>query len=376
MKAVICKLDTAEVDPIDEAVRRIVAGELIVLPTETVYAAAARLDVESARIALAELRSGTPLTAPLVPHVDGFRSAELYVDQLNADDRHMMRRLTDRLWPGPVALDLPVASESKLASSFGIALSVISDAGRVTLRCPDHSATLEIIGRCRVPIAMVRVETSGGPSPWNKSAIESLPGGITWVLDAGPTRFNRPSSVVRLESGGYRVTRVGVFDQRIIEKQMQTTVLFVCSGNTCRSPMAAALARNVIAQTLRTIPSQIESKGYSVQSAGTFAMPGMKATPQAVEAVADFGADLAHHRSKTLSHELINAADLIVVMGQSHRMNVLAMNPAAASRTLLLDPEGDVEDPIGGDVSLYRELAGRFNDLIRDRLNQTIFKDR
>lgn len=376
MKAVHVKLGTSEVDPVDEAVRRIVAGELIVLPTETVYAAAGRLDVDAARIALAQCRSGAPSTAALVPHVDGLASAEMYVDQLNEDDRRVMHRLIHRLWPGPVALDLPVASDSELSKNLGIDSSVVSESGRVTLRCPDHATTLEIIARCRVPIAMVRVDSSSGPNPWTESSLKSLPASITWVLDAGPTRFNRPSTVVRLEAGGYRVTRVGVFDQRIIEKQMQTNVLFVCSGNTCRSPMAAALARNVIAQTLKTIPSQIESRGYHVQSAGTFAVPGMKATPQAVEAVADFGADLLQHRSKALSHELINAADLILVMGQSHRMSVLAMNPSAASRTLLLDPEGDVEDPIGGDVSLYRELAGRFNELIRDRLNQTIFKDR
>jgi protein-tyrosine phosphatase len=150
---------------------------------------------------------------------------------------------------------------------------------------------------------------------------------------------------------------------------LKTTILFVCSGNTCRSPMAEALARQIVADRLKVSPNDLVDKGYVIASAGVIAAPGGRATGPAVAVIDQLGGDLSKHRSRPLSPELIHQADAIFVMGENHRRAVLAMAPNAAARVHLLDPTGDIEDPIGGDVALYLSLARRLNTLIEDRLS-------
>jgi protein-tyrosine phosphatase len=188
------------------------------------------------------------------------------------------------------------------------------------------------------------------------------------IITAGPTRYSKPSIFLMVKQTAYEILRPGVYDQRIVERLLRTTLLYVCSGNTCRSPMAEAITRNILAQKLGVSEAELEKKGVNVISAGSFAMPGARAAAAAVEALRPHGVDLSRHRSRPLSVELIHEADIVFAMGRQHLQAVLALVPSAADKVVTLNPEGDIEDPIGSDLSTYQSLAGQLHTLIEKQL--------
>ena len=357
---------------VDRAARLLDAGGIVVLPTETVYGAAGRLDRPDAVARLNALRGNA--NGPFTIHLADAASSHQYLGAVDG----LGKRMTRKLWPGPVALvfDVDAPRRAEVAARVNLPEADLYAAdGSITLRCPDHFVATNVLSQVNGPVALTKIAVSSADEPFSDQRLSELDGQVDLILDAGPTRYSKASTIVRVQGEHYSVVRAGVYDARIIERQLKTTILFVCSGNTCRSPMAAAIARKVIADRLGVPPDQIEKLGYTVLSAGTFAMPGLRATPQGVDAVAALGADLKSHRSRPVVPELAHQADQIFVMGRAHAQGVLAIAPSVASRVRLLDPDGDVEDPIGGDLSLYSELAKRFVGLIGDRLNETIFKD-
>jgi L-threonylcarbamoyladenylate synthase len=127
-----------------------------------------------------------------------------------------------------------------------------------------------------------------------------------------------------------------------------------------------------VAKLMKVSPEELEKRGITIVSAGSFAMPGARATPQAVEAVGAMGVDLSKHRSRPLTVELIHQADVIFTMSRNHAAAVTALVPSAVDKTMTLDPGGDIDDPIGGDLSLYQHLADQMRELIDKRLQEKV----
>ena len=129
------------------------------------------------------------------------------------------------------------------------------------------------------------------------------------------------------------------------------TILFVCTGNICRSPMAEGIFRRAV-----------EGRGtYRVLSAGLGAMEGQPPSPYAVQAVKELGIDISGQRSRMLTPELVHHADYIFGMTHSHIDTVMLLYPQAAEKTFLVRDfdetldifEKDISDPIGGSYDVY-----------------------
>ena len=146
---------------------------------------------------------------------------------------------------------------------------------------------------------------------------------------------------------------------------MGRSILFVCTGNTCRSPLAEAICKRVLADKIGCTPDELAKRGYVVRSAGVQAYPGDAPSPPAVDVAAEFGADLSNHRSRPVNPELLATATDVIAMTRTHAAYLAMRFPGLGPEArLLCGPDFDLPDPIGGDLSVYR-LCG---EVIREQL--------
>ena len=145
------------------------------------------------------------------------------------------------------------------------------------------------------------------------------------------------------------------------------TILFVCTGNTCRSPMAEAIARSLIDKGLLG-----DSSGLFVASAGVATGGGSPPTAEALVALATVGID--HTGTSTpLTGEMVRNADVVFGMTEGHvRAAMEAAGKELACPVVRLDPDADIDDPIGLDLSAYDALAQTFLKLLPRRLKEFI----
>ena len=126
-------------------------------------------------------------------------------------------------------------------------------------------------------------------------------------------------------------------------------ILFVCTGNTCRSPMAAALMNKIATE---------QDLDVRIESAGLFATEGNMASDNAIKAMIPYDIDLTLHRTQPVTEDLLKQCDLILTMTEAHKM---VLEPMAKDKVFTLmeyaGGQGDIPDPYGGDLDEYTECA-------------------
>lgn len=146
-------------------------------------------------------------------------------------------------------------------------------------------------------------------------------------------------------------------------------VLFICTGNTCRSPMAEAIFNKMLQNR---DPSSHEIKSAS---AGLYALDNDEATPQAIEVMRNVGIDLSQHRSRSVDEKMLQEVDLILTMARHHCQQLQEQFPHVQHKVYTLAeyaglPEEDVSDPYGQGIEAYRLARQQIESLLKRIINQ------
>src|SRR5262249_12362018 len=151
-------------------------------------------------------------------------------------------------------------------------------------RSPAHPIVREVLRLLPAPLVIRVAATPEHPVPSTAAALYGVPG-IDMVIDAGPTTYQKHATVVRIDGDHWSVEREGVIDSGKLAESSSLIILFVCTGNTCRSPMAEAICKVLLARRLRCPIDQLEKRGFVIRSAGVAAAPGDPAASHAIDVV-------------------------------------------------------------------------------------------
>jgi len=272
----------------------------------------------------------------------------------------MGRRLARRCWPGPVTLVTEDRHPESLIRQLPASVQqAVSPQGTIGLRVPAHQMVLDILRMLVGPVVLTSANPQGAAEPVTaEGVLEALGDRVQLVLNDGQSRLGQPSTVVKVGRRGFEILRPGVVSEQTLKRLSSLMILLVCTGNTCRSPMAEAMCRQMIAERLGCPVSELGDHGVMVMSAGLSAMMGARPSPEAVSVLAKMGLQLSDHESQPLTTQLVRHADIIWTMTRSHRQAIVAQWPEASSRAMILGRDQmDIADPIGGPVEYYQKCA-------------------
>ncbi len=371
MKTHVLQIDSARPEPANlaQAARLIDDGNLVAIPTETVYGIAARAEKETLE-KLSQLKNRQPDKFYTV-HIGSKTKVHDYVPHIGL----LGEKLIDRFWPGPLTIvftlnkdDLRIQREKLDESLF----SILYPTNTIGIRCVSDPIGAGILDICSCPVVVPSANVSGLPPATDaKTVLKAFDGQIPMIVDGGPCEYRKNSTVITIEKGSVSILREGVLSNQAIKDASTIQILIVCTGNTCRSPMAEGMFKKELSENFGCGIDELPEKGYKIISAGTMGASGWPASEEAINACADMQIDIRRHRNQPLTNTLIRQSDLIFAMSRAHWQAVVGLCPEKTDRCMLLGDD-EIPDPIGQNRRVYRKCADVIYQAVRKKWKEVI----
>lgn len=336
--------------------RHLTEGQCVALPSESTYEIVASAD------AAAQLKGFcTNQTRPALVIGDG---PEIF-DWLPHLGGSSLRLLA---WLGPGAITLMADAGYR----YGLfprlpetARNLLLHEGRIAVRSPSHAIWSELPS---AGLPLLSVPLAGATTAADVARLTGER--VSLIVDDGPTQYGTLPSVVQVDGRRCSLAFEGALKREVFDDYTRCDIVFVCTGNTCRSPLAEVLCAQLLARHLGCGTLELIQHGFHVHSTGLAAMMGAEASPEAVQvAREDYNADLSLHRSKAATLDTFLYAAHIFTMTASHWYSLQSI----PIRARLLSPQNeDIADPIGGELADYRACARQIHECLLQRLPELL----
>lgn len=372
MQTNVIKLDPhkADIAKIKEAAALIDAGGLVAFPTETVYGIACRTKRDS--LTKLDNLKGRGASKRYTLHIGQKSDVAKYVPTIKLK----ARKLIDNAWPGPltVVFELDEQDLAKLEKNLKRdTFETLYKEDCIGIRCPDNTIASILLRLAHCPVVAPSANITGQePAVRPEEVLTQFSGQLDLLLDGGPCKYNKNSTVAKVGKRGLEILRPGVYSQTELETLSTVKFLFVCTGNTCRSPMAEGIFRKYLAEKLRCEVDLLDRMGYKAASAGVMDITGTPVSEEAVAACEVRGVDIRGHKSTVLSPQLIADSDFIFAMEQIHCERVRSLSPQASEKCMLLAKNEEIADPIGQSQEVFNHCAELIERAVKKRIGELV----